>query len=56
MSCEHGENAVESALEDVDGIDTARADHESGEVTIEGEASAAAIETAVAEAGYEATV
>ncbi|WP_436900272.1 heavy-metal-associated domain-containing protein [Halovenus halobia] len=54
MSCEHCEQTVEDALEDVTGVTSASADREAGTATIDGEATPDALVTAVEEAGYEA--
>lgn len=56
MSCGHCEQSVEEALEGIDGITAARADHESASVTIEGSAETDALVSAVSEAGYDASV
>lgn len=56
MSCGHCEQSVEEALEDIDGITAARADHESASVTIEGSAETAVLVGAVSEAGYDASI
>lgn len=55
MSCEHCENSVVDALEDVDGVTAATADEESQTATIEGDASLDSLLEAVDEAGYEAS-
>ncbi|MFC3957780.1 heavy-metal-associated domain-containing protein [Halovivax cerinus] len=55
MSCGHCEQTVEDALEDVDGVTTASADHESGAATVEGSADTDALVEAVADAGYDAS-
>lgn len=52
MSCGGCETAVVDALRDVDGVERAEADHETGRVTIEGEADDADVRAAVEEAGY----
>lgn len=52
MSCGGCETAVTDALRDVDGVERAEADHETGRVTIEGGADDADLRTAVEEAGY----
>ena len=55
MMCGHCEMHVKKALEAIDGITSAAASHEKGEVTIEAskEVDENAIKNAVAEAGYE---
>lgn len=55
MSCEHCEQTVEEALEGVAGVEHATADRETEQATIEGEAAAGDLVTAVEEAGYEAS-
>lgn len=54
MSCEHCEQTVEEALENVDGVTTATADREADSATIEGSAEPAALVSAVTDAGYDA--
>ncbi|CCQ33491.1 Heavy metal transport-detoxification protein [Halorhabdus tiamatea SARL4B] len=54
MSCEHCEQTVEEALENVDGVTAATADRETDSATIEGTAEPAALVNAVSEAGYDA--
>ena len=55
MSCEHCEQTVEEALEAIDGVTSATADHDAETATIEGTAHSDVLTTAVEEAGYEAT-
>ena len=55
MSCEGCENAVEDALEGVDGVERAEADGESGSVRVEGDADTNALRQAIDDAGYTAT-
>ncbi|EMA63281.1 heavy-metal-associated domain-containing protein [Halorubrum kocurii] len=55
MSCEHCEQSVADALEGVDGVESATADHESASATVEGEADPDALVSAVSEAGYDAS-
>lgn len=55
MSCTGCEETVTEALEGVDGVESASADHEAGTATIEGEADTEALVKAVADAGYEAS-
>lgn len=55
MHCEHCEQTVVDALESVDGVSRASADHESDSAKIEGEATTASLIAAVDEAGYSAT-
>jgi len=54
MSCEHCEQTVEEALEGVDGVAEAAADHERARATVEGDADTNALVAAVEDAGYEA--
>lgn len=54
MTCEHCEQTVEEALEDVDGVTSASADRESESATVEGNADPDELVSAVDEAGYEA--
>lgn len=56
MSCEHCEQTVAKALEDVAGVTSATADHGAETATIEGAAGPEALTTAVEEAGYEASL
>lgn len=53
MSCEGCEDVVEYAVELADGVDDAEADHESGVVTIDGEADHEAVAEKVRMAGYD---
>ena len=55
MSCEHCEQAVEEALEAIDGVTSATADHDAETARVEGTAHSDVLTTAVEEAGYEAT-
>lgn len=58
MSCEHCEQTVEEALESVEGVDTATADHERQQASVEGTADAAdaaALVSVVEDAGYDAS-
>lgn len=54
MSCEHCEQSVTKALENLEGITSASADHEAEQATVEGHAEPAALVSAVENAGYEA--
>jgi copper chaperone len=54
MSCNHCEQSVEAALSEVDGVQSVTADHESGTVTVDGDAEADDLVAAVPE-GYEAS-
>ena len=55
MSCGHCEQAVEEALEELEGVARATADREAGEATIEGSAEPDRLVAAVEEAGYDAS-
>ncbi len=54
MSCEHCEQTVVEALEGVDGVSSASADHEAGVAEIDGSADTAELVAAVEDAGYDA--
>jgi copper chaperone CopZ len=56
MTCEHCEEAVETALQAVEGVADATADRDAETATIEGAADDTALREAVEEAGYEAVV
>jgi copper chaperone len=55
MTCEHCEQTVEEALEDIGGVTAATADRETESATIEGSAETDALVSAVTEAGYDAS-
>ncbi len=57
MMCAHCENHVQKALEALPGVTEAKADHESGKVTVtlSGDVANDALKVAVAEAGYTVT-
>lgn len=55
MTCEHCEQTVEEALEDVDGVANASADREAESATVEGDAETDALVSAVDDAGYDAS-
>lgn len=55
MSCGGCEEAVEEALERVEGVAGARADRETGDATVEGDAPVEALLQAVEDAGYGAS-
>ena len=55
MSCEHCEESVTEALEDVEGVSSATADREAEKATVEGDADLDALVAAVESAGYEAS-
>lgn len=54
MSCTNCEESVEEALEGVEGVTSASADHEAGTATVEGTADPLDLIIAVEDAGYEA--
>jgi len=54
MSCEHCEQTVADALEDVDGVTAVSVDREAATATVEGDADVAALVDAVEAAGYDA--
>lgn len=55
MSCEHCEQTVEDALEDVSGVTAAEADREREVASVEGDADPDSLVAAVEEAGYDAS-
>lgn len=55
MSCGACEDAVVEALEGVEGVSDAIADHESGTATVEGDADPLDLIVAVQDAGYDAS-
>lgn len=52
MNCEGCEASVANALRDVASVESAEADHETGSVTVDGEADDEELRSAVEEAGY----
>ncbi|QCJ48117.1 heavy-metal-associated domain-containing protein [Haloprofundus sp. MHR1] len=54
MSCDGCEKSVVEALEGVDGVESASADHESDTASVEGDADPLDLVVAVDDAGYEA--
>lgn len=54
MSCGGCEANVEEALESIEGVTDATADHEAGEVTVEGDAATDDLVSTVEDAGYSA--
>ena len=54
MSCDGCEDIVETALEEVSGVESASADHEASTVVVEGDASVEDLIDAVDYAGYSA--
>ena len=54
MSCEHCEQTVADALEDVDGVTAVSVDREAASATVEGDADESALVDAVEDAGYDA--
>ncbi|WP_226482077.1 CopZ family metallochaperone [Natrinema amylolyticum] len=55
MSCEHCEQTVEDALEDVAGVESVDVDRDAEQATVEGDAETADLVSAVNDAGYDAT-
>lgn len=55
MTCEHCEQTVEEALEEVAGVTEATADRDAETATIEGEAAVESLVAAVDDAGYDAS-
>lgn len=53
MACGGCEDTVVEALENVAGVESATADHESGTATVEGSVSRDSLVAAVEDAGYE---
>jgi len=53
MSCEHCEQTVEEALEEVEGVTSATADRDAESATVEGSAERAELVTVVEDAGYD---
>jgi copper chaperone CopZ len=56
MTCEHCEQTVEEALEEVEGISSATADRDSESATVEGSAEQDKLVAVVEDAGYDASV
>ncbi|MFC3478837.1 heavy-metal-associated domain-containing protein [Halobacterium litoreum] len=56
MGCDGCEDIVENALNGVDGVTDAEADHEAGAATVEGDADREDLLRSVELAGYEAAV
>lgn len=54
MTCDGCEDIVETALEMADGVDSASADREANEATVEGDAGSETLVEKVRLAGYEA--
>ncbi|MFD1565185.1 heavy-metal-associated domain-containing protein [Haloarchaeobius amylolyticus] len=55
LSCEHCEQSVEEALEDVQGVQSVAVDREAAQATVEGDAEITALIDAVEAAGYDAS-
>lgn len=55
MSCEHCEQTVEEALEEVNGVTAVTVDRETESATVEGSAATDTLVSAVTEAGYDAS-
>ncbi|MDQ3459904.1 MAG: heavy-metal-associated domain-containing protein [Deinococcota bacterium] len=56
MTCGHCRSAVQRALTEVEGVDTATVDLEAGVARVEGDAKPEALVAAVQKEGYGATV
>jgi copper chaperone len=56
MTCEHCEQTVEEALEEVEGISSATADRDSESATVEGSAEQDKLVAVVEDAGYDASM
>lgn len=54
MSCDGCEDIVQTALEEVSGVESATADHDAGTAVVEGDAAASDLVDAVDYAGYSA--
>jgi copper chaperone len=52
MNCNGCEEAIEDALGDLSGVESADADHETGSVTVEGDADRDALVGAIEDAGF----
>jgi len=55
MACDGCEANVEDALTELSGVERVDADHQSGRVTVDGDADVDALVDAISEAGYEAS-
>lgn len=55
MTCEHCEQTVEEALEEVEGVTSATADRDAESATVEGSAALDELVTVVEDAGYDAS-
>ncbi len=55
MNCGHCEQSVVEALEDLPGVSTASADHETGTATVEGDTDTDELLAVVEDAGYSAS-
>ncbi|MGB9960797.1 heavy-metal-associated domain-containing protein (plasmid) [Halobacterium sp. MBLA0001] len=55
MTCEHCEQTVEEALEEVEGVTSATADRDSESATVEGSAERDELVIVVEDAGYDAS-
>jgi copper chaperone len=53
MACDGCETNVEDTVNEVQGVKRADADHEAGQVVVEGDASIDALVAAIVDAGYE---
>ncbi|PCR91848.1 CopZ family metallochaperone [Natrinema ejinorense] len=55
MSCEHCEQTVGDALEDVAGVESVEVDREADRATVEGDVETQTLVSAVDDAGYDAS-
>ncbi|UHQ99252.1 heavy-metal-associated domain-containing protein (plasmid) [Natrinema zhouii] len=55
MTCEHCEQTVEEALEDIEGVTSATADRDAESAAVEGSADVDKVVNAVNDAGYDAS-
>lgn len=53
MACDGCETNVEDTVNEVQSVERADADHEAGQVVVEGDASIDALVAAIVDAGYE---
>lgn len=55
MTCEHCEQSVEEALQEVSGVTDATADREAEQASVDGDADVTTLVQAVEDAGYKAS-
>lgn len=56
MTCGHCELSVREEVEELEGVESAIADHSTGRLTVRGDVSDDAVRDAVRDAGYEVAV